>query len=227
MILSDRSKITKFFITTILLLCVHAAQAFITAERKERGCSSSLSHITSRICRDHKHLPSRWNSINPLASAKTAAESNKGEVLMKISFSLKEGHDDKTKAIDILRSYVASFPFSAVLPVQPLTYLPREDGKGVDVSFLRKKTQEKGSIDGGIEFLISSGQAVNGNDTLETIDLVAIRNDEGQSISKVFSEGLIVKSLTSGLYGEGGYVGKGKDELFAILTMDKVVHKWM
>jgi hypothetical protein len=114
MILSDRSKITKFFITTILLLCVHAAQAFITAERKERGCSSSLSHIASRICGDHKHLPSRWNSINPLASAKTAAESNKGEVLMKISFSLKEGHDDKTKAIDILRSYVASFPFSAV-----------------------------------------------------------------------------------------------------------------
>ena len=113
------------------------------------------------------------------------------------------------------------------MPVQPLTYLPREDGRGVDVSFLRKKTQEKGSIDGGIEFLISSGQNVNGNDTLETIDLVAIRNDEGQSISKVFSEGLIVKSLTSGLYGEGGYVGKGKDELFAILTMEKVVHKWM
>ena len=110
--------------------------------------------------------------------------------------------------------------------MQPLTYLRREDGKGVDVSFLRKKTQEKGSIDGGIEFLISSSR---GADEMVILDLVALRNEEGQSISKVFSEELIIKSFVSGLYGEGegGYVGKGKDEMFDVLSMEKVIHKWM
>ncbi len=110
------------------------------------------------------------------------------------------------------------------MPVQPLTYIPRKEGNGVTVSFLRKKTQEKGSIDGGIEFVISSSHGPDGS---VTINLVAIRNEEGQSISKVFSEGLIIKSLVSGLYGEGGYVGKGKEKLFEVLNMEKVIHKWM
>ena len=117
--------------------------------------------------------------------------------------------------------YVASFPFSAVLPVQPLTYTPRDDGRGVDVTFLRKKTQEKGSVDGGMTFLLS----LNGEGE---IVILATRNSEGQVISKVFSEGMVIKAFVSGLWGEeGGRVGLGYEELMDIVSVESVIHKWM
>lgn len=55
---------------------------------------------------------------------------------------------DPDAAIEAVRAFVRSFPFAAVLPVQPLQYLPNDDGRGVKVTFLRKKTKEKGSQDG-------------------------------------------------------------------------------
>ena len=55
---------------------------------------------------------------------------------------------DINEAIDSLRMYLRRYPFAAILPVQPLNYIPSETG--VNVIFLRKKTQEKGSVDGGI-----------------------------------------------------------------------------
>lgn len=42
-------------------------------------------------------------------------------------------------AIEKVSKYAQSFPFAAVLPVQPLHYLPTEDG-GVDVRFLVRQT---------------------------------------------------------------------------------------
>lgn len=172
---------------------------------------------------DRAHRAPMQRCPSRLFSASLPSEQNTEETLMKISFSISSDIE-QSEAIDLLKSYIASFPFSAVLPVQPLTYIPREDGKGVDVSFLRKKTQEKGSIDGGVEFLISSS---NGSDDDGTIELTALRNAEGQSISKIFSEGLIIKSFTSGLYGFGGYIGKNRDELLENLKMESVFHKWM
>ena len=149
----------------------------------------------------------------------SSQDTGHAEMLMKISFSMNDGISE-SESIDLLRSYIASFPFSAVLPVQPLTYLPRVDGNGVDVSFLRKKTPEKGSIDGGIEFLISSKDG--------RINLVAMRNAEGQTVSKVFTEGLIIKSFVSGIYGdEDGRTGIGRDELLSKLSVETVLHKWM
>eukprot|EP00957_Ditylum_brightwellii_P174040 13250996-Ditylum_brightwellii.AAC.1 len=69
------------------------------------------------------------------------------ETLLCVNFSI---HDisQQDVALDTIRSYVCSFPFAAVLPVQPLTYLPTDDRRGLDVTFLRKKTKEKGSVDG-------------------------------------------------------------------------------
>jgi hypothetical protein len=56
-----------------------------------------------------------------------------------------------------ISEYAQSFPFAAVLPVQPLHYLPTEDG-GVELKFLRKKTDIKSGVDGGIRFFIRPRQ---------------------------------------------------------------------
>jgi hypothetical protein len=59
---------------------------------------------------------------------------------------------DPRQSGEILMNYTRSFPFAAVLPVQPLTYLPTPDG--VEVTFLRKKTETKPTNDGGIRFTV-------------------------------------------------------------------------
>mmetsp|Transcript_1556 Transcript_1556/g.2352 ORF Transcript_1556/g.2352 Transcript_1556/m.2352 type:complete len:210 (-) Transcript_1556:90-719(-) len=175
-----------------------------------------------------QHTSSKYNDRLRLGAVLLSEinHQSENETLMKIYFSLSgEDVGDELIATNLLLSYVASFPFSAVLPVQPLTYVPRKDGRGVDVSFLRKKTTEKSSIDGGIEFLIMANED-SGNPG--DIILEAVRNSEGQSISKVFTEGLVVKSFINGLYGEKeGKSGLNREELLSRLHIDKVVHKWM
>jgi hypothetical protein len=110
---------------------------------------------------------------------------------------------DQTEAF--LLDYVRSFPFAAVLPVQPLTYLPTPGG--VDVTFLRKKTATKPTNDGGIRLVLepvwsASEQGADAEGTPATSwILTARRNSEGQSVQKLFSEKLIVQELLDGLTG--------------------------
>uniref|UniRef100_A0A7S1ZXL1 Uncharacterized protein n=1 Tax=Ditylum brightwellii TaxID=49249 RepID=A0A7S1ZXL1_9STRA len=148
------------------------------------------------------------------------------ETLLCVNFSI---HDisQQDVALDTIRSYVCSFPFAAVLPVQPLTYLPTDDRRGLDVTFLRKKTKEKGSVDGGIQFLVDfvSEEDENDDEAKEArrIQLVATRNSEGQTIGKIFSEKLIVQAFVSGISGERND-GNNLSEFVAIESM---FHKWM
>jgi hypothetical protein len=137
------------------------------------------------------------------------------ETLLKLHFSINDFVERGT-AFQRLSKYCQSFPFAAVLPVQPLQYLPTDDG-GVEVSFLRKKTKEKGSIDGGIRFfLYEEGQG---------IDLVAKRNSRGQSISKMFSEKLVVQSFIKRVTGEE--VDKTSPPPTDVVTLSSVFHLWM
>lgn len=151
----------------------------------------------------------------------TITERNDGELLMKMTFSLKHNftaHDCHKE----LNQYIASFPFSAILPVQPLTYRPRENGDGLDLHFLRKKTQDKGSIDGGMLFLttISEDEC--------TLILTCTRDAEGQTVSKVFTEGLVIKSFVNGILGEeDGRQGLGRDQLLEKLSVESYNHKWI
>lgn len=153
------------------------------------------------------------------------------EILMKISLSLNQNlNTDKVEATEIILKYLSSFPFSAVLPVQPLTYTPLMNAKGVKVSFLRKKTEEKSSQDGGIEFRIFVVDQNEEDNESARINIVARRDSEGQFISKIFSEGAIIKSFVSGLnHGEeeGGRVGIGHDKLMQICSIQSIYHKWM
>jgi hypothetical protein len=120
-------------------------------------------------------------------------------------------------AIGRVSKYSQSFPFAAALPVQPLQYLPTPDG-GVDVRFMRKKTQEKGSLDGGIRFFVS--QAERGG-----IEVVAKRNSEGQTVSKMFSEKLVVQAFVKGISGETP--DKTSPAPTDVAAMESVFHKWL
>lgn len=92
-----------------------------------------------------------------------------------------------------ISQYIQSFPFAAVLPVQPLQALPTDDG-GLEIKFLRKKTYDKSGVDGGVRFfvnLIDEEQSI--------IEVLVKRYSEGQSISKMIAEKLIIQSFVKGM----------------------------
>ena len=158
------------------------------------------------------------------------------ETLLRINFSVVQGagifESYANNALESVRSYTNSFPFAAILPVQPLTYVPTklQDGSpALKVTFLRKKTAEKGSQDGGIVFtsrLVSEEDC--DPDGLENyvlrIELQARRIREGQTIPKVFSEKQICLAFIKGLSD-----AKGQEMLAegGGVVVDSVFHIWM
>jgi hypothetical protein len=160
-----------------------------------------------------------------------ALDRKEEEILLKFSLAVDEKYSVEEDVIPIVQRYISSFPFSAVLPVQPLTYTPKENGMGVDVAFLRKKTEEKSSKDGGIEFKIMRCDDDTSYESLPSRILIEVRRvSEGQFVSKAFSEGLLVKAFVEGLIDgdEGcGRVGIGRKELLTRCSVESMFHKWM
>jgi len=148
------------------------------------------------------------------------ADDNAEETLLRLHLSVKEDDNnnvDMETALDQVQKYTQSFPFAAVLPVQPLQYLPTHDG-GVDVLFLRKKTKEKGSVDGGMRFFVRP-------DPSGGIDILVKRNSKGQVISKMFTEKLVVQSFVQGISGENDEkTGKAPTDL---VSVQSVFHPWL
>jgi hypothetical protein len=137
------------------------------------------------------------------------------ETLLRINLSIISHSED---ALVRVQKYTQGFPFAAVLPVQPLQYLPTAEG-GVEVLFLRKKTKEKGSIDGGMKFFVKPGIDSS------HIEIVVKRNSEGQTISKLFTEKLVVSAYCSGIKGEEDErFGKSPSDIVAI---ESIFHRWM
>ena len=127
------------------------------------------------------------------------------ETLLRVSLALQD-----EQAAEKLSKYCQSFPFAVVLPVQPLMYLPTDDG-GVEIRFLRKKTAEKSSIDGGIRFFITGDE------------LYAKRNSVGQSVPKMFAERLVITSFVSALTNQDDrFPGPPEGN-----SVQSVFHPWM
>ena len=179
-----------------------------------------LTAFTSRHC--PSLLKSHGNRFHDVRFLQSTSDDWEGtpdydneETLLKLHFSIND-LVDKGTAFQRLSKYCQSFPFAAVLPVQPLQYLPTDDG-GVDVRFLRKKTKDKGSIDGGIRFFLS--------DDGHGIDLVAKRNSQGVSVSKMFSEKLVVLSFIKRVTGEE--IEKTSPPPTDVVTLSSIFHLWM
>lgn len=150
------------------------------------------------------------------ASFETPLDMASEETLLKIQMDIQEGKDPDL-ALEKVAFYTQTFPFAAVLPVQPLQYLPTHDG-GVDVLFLRKKTKEKGSVDGGMRFFVLP-------DSKGGIEVEVKRNSKGQSISKAFTEKLVVQAYCNGIMGKSDL--ESSKSLFEFVSVSSVFHKWL
>jgi hypothetical protein len=153
------------------------------------------------------------------------------EILLRIRLSVVNSGDSTTvvsreQALDRMQRYTQSFPFAAVLPVQPLTYQPVYGMGGVDISFLRKKTDLKSGMDGGLRFFIETTNDANDNGILITVK----RNSSGQAIRKMIAEKLVVTQYVAGLTGhatDNKAVGGPSPVTDKVLQVTSLFHKWM
>jgi hypothetical protein len=162
-----------------------------------------------------------------------------GDILLCMKFSIAgsprsagmNGTDHRF--VEELRAYVRSFPFAAILPVQPLQYLPTE--LGVTITFMRKKTSEKGMQDGGIQIEIIDAKGgvevesdeeevmPEGEEASSFVQLTASRMAEGQTVSKIFSEKIVAVKLLEGIRM---WLTK-QDGALSDVQLTSVYHKWM
>jgi hypothetical protein len=153
---------------------------------------------------------------------------------------LSESGVSLSDALEQVQAYTQSFPFAAVLPVQPLSYLPitkatatapataPATGGGVEIKFLRKKTDEKSGTEGGLCFFIDTLGAVkeaaaaaataaadeaeadkdmdmdNDDKNSRMIVLTVKRNSAGQTIRKIIAERLVITSYVASLTAGSG-----------------------
>lgn len=156
------------------------------------------------------------------------------ETLLKLRLKVQPNAGDlTTKVLPALQKYVQSFAFAAVLPVQPLQYIPTDDG-GVEVKFMRKKTKEKGSIDGGLRFWVLEDKVRTADgsvddDATHGVEIVVKRNSEGQTCGKLFSEKLVVLAFVQSFTGQkadGEYSNK-EPPTTDLVSVESMFHKWM
>jgi hypothetical protein len=140
------------------------------------------------------------------------------ETLLKVNLAVLPT-SSLDEAREAVAKYCQSFPFAAVLPVQPLQYLPTPDG--VEIKFLRKKTGLKSGIDGGIRFFVNDSP----EETAVGLQVTAKRNAVGQAIQKIMSEKLVVTAYVAGITGEEGDK-YGRPPLDHV-RVTSLYHKWM
>lgn len=192
-----------FFLVSLALLVIEPVSSFVC---RSRSITVQSIHLSRSLVLHSNPYP--WEESTP-------TEDGDEETLLRLRLSLKP-NISMDEALNKVQAYTQSFPFAAVLPVQPLQYLPTHDG-GVDVLFLRKKTAEKGSVDGGVRFFVVSGH--------DGINVLVKRNSQGQVIPKTFSEKQIVQAYVKGISGEDeDRSGMAPTEAVAI---ESVFHKWL
>ena len=90
-------------------------------------------------------------------------------------------------------------PFAAALPIQPMLIVPLEPPlSGIELTFRRKPSSEKGSTDGGLRFmLVEPDEHEEEQEPLGS--LMVARISEGQYTTKMFSEQKLLRRLVADL----------------------------
>ncbi len=234
----------EFLLASCSSLSARSYFTFISKPRlaHQRNRADDLAASAAPRCRQGSDGSALRGSIsNNISSMGNSV----GDILLCMKFSIADSsrtteEDDKIAHgfVEELRSYVRSFPFAAILPVQPLQYLPTE--LGVTITFMRKKTAEKGMQDGGIQIeIIDTNGGVEVDDDEEEVttvgaealitseqifvQLTASRMVEGQTVSKIFSEKIVALKLLEGIRM---WVTKQEGALSSV-QLTSVYHKWM
>ena len=88
--------------------------------------------------------------------------------------------------------------FASVLPIQPMLIQPLTPPlSGIELSFRRKPSSEKGGMDGGMRFSIMDGEGEEEEEKAGV--LLVTRISEGQYTSKIFSERKLLRRLVDDL----------------------------
>ena len=225
------------------------------------GASSSSSSSSSSSINNNID-----NNDNDDDDDSTIEQYSHEETLLVMNLRPKQHDGDGIsyeECLSQISQYIQSFPFVALLPVQPLQYVPTKDG-GVEIKFLRKKTVTKSGIEGGVRFFVriinlqeQQQQRDNDYDTTTTtttngkdndignrnknniIEVTAKRNSEGQTISKMFTEKLLIQGFVSGMTeydGENKNNSGPADTVIktriesptkSIANIESIFHKWM
>ncbi|GKY97889.1 hypothetical protein MPSEU_000746900 [Mayamaea pseudoterrestris] len=201
---------TALQITWLLLLlpCINGFISNVPIGRQSRQASFPFLAASGDI-------PSQPSSSSSSANEddEELAYYESQEVLLRMQ--LLPTQDD---AFDRLQAFIRSFPFAAALPVQPLTYLPTSNG-GVEVKFLRKPTDKKPGVDGGIRIFVEQNSD-------EKILVTAKRNDRGQTCQKIFSERAVVTKLVAALTGQDAGMNLNPADCPPV-KVESVFHKWL
>eukprot|EP00563_Minutocellus_polymorphus_P021369 CAMPEP_0197715428 /NCGR_PEP_ID=MMETSP1434-20131217/590_1 /TAXON_ID=265543 /ORGANISM="Minutocellus polymorphus, Strain CCMP3303" /LENGTH=218 /DNA_ID=CAMNT_0043299525 /DNA_START=65 /DNA_END=721 /DNA_ORIENTATION=- len=210
----------------LIVLFVNSASAFLFVPSQQQ-----LVYAT------HRRLPAVVTGLNSYCSLQSSGSDDEvtpadepDESLLRMNLSINAGVDPDA-ALGSLRDFAKGFPFAAVLPVQPLTYMPSPTG--VKVTFLRKKTEEKGSQDGGMDFSIEFTDVAPPDDdddieigtfgTGRRINLSVSRISEGQTVSKMFSEKMVITEFVKRISA----ATENPDALGNMVSMDSFFHQWM
>ena len=98
-----------------------------------------------------------------------------------------------------LQAWLRARPFAAALPIQPMLVVPweLEHGRqaGVDLTFRRKPSSEKGGVDGGLRMSVQLEESRGRG------SLTVTRLTEGQYVDKRFSERKLCALLRRDLEG--------------------------
>lgn len=226
----------NILVTAILLSACTVSDAFQNSPEQRRSPQQNI-RVSLRQPQPFSLLLSASDEGEDITSEFDVVSGDEAEdTVLKINFSYNapsSDGDEGSIALAAVQKYTQSFPFAAVLPVQPLTYLPVNlpDGNpAVKVTFLRKKTAEKGSMDGGMLFsscIVSEEDYdvdVTNENYKKNIHLTARRITKGQTVSKVFSEKQIIMAFVKGLSET-----RGKEVLMdgGNVEVDSVFHLWM
>ena len=242
-------KLRKLCVLLFVLFCPTVIQqiaslGIVTETRARRKYTSSARYRIPRT-RTNGNIPKRVVRLFSKPSEEASEENAKHkshlkqwdneESLLVMNLSPLPSISAE-ESLTKISQYIRSFPFAAVLPVQPLQALPTDDG-GLEIKFLRKKTHIKSGVDGGVRFFVHRQDERN-----DSIEVLIKRNSDGQCIPKMFAEKLIVQSFVKGMaLGSDHSNDCGKDESSAIRipntriespTIDvakiqSVFHKWI
>lgn len=232
----------EFLLASCLSFSVRRYFTIVSTSRwahQKKGASNLATPLAPRY-----HQGPYSSALLGSISNNNSSTGSAGDILLCMKFSIAGSsrtvgmNRTDHRFVEELRAYVRSFPFAAILPVQPMQYLPTE--LGVTIAFMRKKTAEKGMQDGGIQIdiidtkggveaesdeeeVIPEGEEASIGSEHSFVQLTASRIAEGQTVSKIFSEKIVAVKLLEGIR----MWLTEQDGALSDVELTSVYHKWM